>query len=83
MVISNKGMSVKHRVEFITSPEGDLEIRFFDTCTDPCYRSRRLAEAVMEELISWRAKINTNKKVHYPIKQETKRCSFLCIQGSI
>ena len=34
MTISNKGMSVKHRVEFITSPDGALEIRFFDNCTE-------------------------------------------------
>lgn len=41
MTISNKGMSVKHRVEFIISPDGDLKIRFFDSCTDHSYRSWR------------------------------------------
>jgi len=30
----------------------------------------------VEELIFWLAKLNTNKKAHYPIKQETKTCRF-------
>jgi len=65
-----------YRIEFNIFPNGDLEIRYFDTPRDFSYRSWKLPKRVVEELISWWKKLKKNKSIHFPIKERTKICEF-------
>jgi len=65
-----------YRIEFNIFPNGDLEIRYFDTPRDFSYRSWKLPKRVVEELISWWKKLKKNKSIHFPAKEKTKICEF-------
>lgn len=65
-----------YKVEFKNSPNGDLEIRYFDPPCDSSYYSWRLPKKVVEELISWWKKLRKNKDIIFPIKEKTKICEF-------
>lgn len=50
-----------YRIEFNIFPDGDLEIRYFDSPRDCSYRSWKLPKKVVEELIFWGRKLGKNK----------------------
>ncbi|MBU4305448.1 MAG: hypothetical protein KJ893_07510 [Candidatus Omnitrophica bacterium] len=63
------------RVEFITH-NGVIEVRYFDTPKDERYRSWRLPESLIGELITFRTMLKKHKKIAFPLQKRTKVCEF-------
>jgi hypothetical protein len=64
------------KVEFI-SQNGIIEIRYFDTPKDELYRSWKLPEAIVEELIIFWKSTKKNRKGVFPLQRRTKICEFI------
>jgi hypothetical protein len=63
------------KVEF-SANNGIIEIRYFDTPKDERYRSWRLPEAVVNELITFWKSTKKNRKGSFPLQERTKVCEF-------
>jgi hypothetical protein len=63
------------KVEF-SANNGIIEIRYFDTPKDELYRSWRLPEAVVNELIIFWKSTKKNRKSSFPLQERTKVCEF-------
>ena len=63
------------KVEF-SANNAILEIRYFDTPKDQIYRSWRLPESIVHELIAFWISLKKNKEITCPLKKRTKLCEF-------
>ncbi len=63
------------KVEFFAN-NAILEIRYFDTPKDQLYRSWRLPESIVHELIAFWISLTKNKEITFPLKKRTKLCEF-------
>lgn len=63
------------KVEFFAN-NAILEIRYFDTLKDQLYRSWRLPESIVHELIAFWISLKKNKEIPFPLKKRTKLCEF-------
>lgn len=63
------------RVEFFAN-NGIIEIRYFDTLKDELYRSWKLPESIVHELITWRMSSKKNKGITFPFQKRTKVCEI-------
>ena len=63
------------KVEFFTD-NGIIEIRYFDTPKDELYRSWKLPESLVGELITFWIMIKKDKKITFPLQKRTKVCEF-------
>ncbi|NWG04229.1 MAG: hypothetical protein HXY44_15360 [Syntrophaceae bacterium] len=63
------------KIEFF-SDNGMLEIRYFDTPKDHLYRSWRLPESIVHELIAFRIGLKKNKEITFPLQKKTTLCEF-------
>lgn len=63
------------KVEFITH-NGAIEVRYFDTPKDKLYRSWRLPESLVGELITFWTMLKKDKKITFPLQKRTKVCEL-------
>ncbi len=63
------------RVEF-SENNGIIEIRYFDTPKDESYRSWKLPESIVHELIVWWISLKKNKETAFPLQKRTKVCEL-------
>ena len=60
----------------LSAQDGVIEIRYFDTPKDERYRSWRLPEAIVNELITFWKSTKKNRKGSFPLQERTKVCEF-------
>ena len=63
------------KVEFFAN-NGIIEIRYFDTPKDELYRSWKLPESIVHELIAWWISLRKNKEITFPLQKRTKVCEL-------
>ncbi len=68
------------KIEFFTG-NGIIEIRYFDTLKDELYRSWKLPESIVNELITWWISLRKNKEITCPLQERTKVCEFTMHTG--
>lgn len=65
-----------YKVEIKSSANEDLEIRYFNNCHDPSYRSWKMPEAVVKELVAWLKGLKRKKNMNFPINRKTADYEF-------
>ncbi|MCG2677251.1 hypothetical protein L6386_01600 [bacterium] len=63
------------KVEFITQ-NGAIKVRYFDTPKDELYRSWRLPESLVGELITFWTILKKDNKTIFPLQKRTKVCEL-------
>ena len=67
---------LEYRVEFRDLPDERLEIRYFEPPNDPSCLSWKMPNGVVYETIAWLEKQRKDKKVSFPVKEQTKTCEI-------
>lgn len=64
------------KVEFIMHNNGAIEIHYFDNPKECLYRSWKLPQTIVKELIRWWTKLKEAKETKFPLQKRTKICEF-------